>query len=66
MGLEQDLDVGVLAVVGRPGDVGDPMLAGLDLTQLQFRHRGVVDTPFQRRSLEGIDGELAAQIRQCI
>ena len=55
VGLEQDLDVGMFAVVARRGRVRDPVLARLDLAQLQFRDGGVVDPRFQRRSLERID-----------
>ena len=67
VGLEQDLDVGMLAGYGsRDSRVRDPVLACLDLAQLQLRNGGVVDPRFERRSLQRIDVELPAEIGQCI
>ena len=66
VGLEQDLNVRVFAGVACRGGVSDSMLACLDLTQFQFRYGGVVDPRLQRRGLERIDSELAAEIGQRI
>src|SRR5215813_12810824 len=66
VGLEQDLDIGMLAAVALRSRVSDPMLACLDLAQLQLRNGRVVDSPFERRSLERVDIELAAEIGQRI
>jgi hypothetical protein len=66
VGLEQDLDVGVLAAVAAGNRMRDPMLARLDLAQLQLGNGGVVDPALQRRGLQRVNMELAAKIRQCI
>ena len=66
VGLEQDLDEGMLAQFRAGSRVRNPMLARLDLAELQLRNRGVVDPRLERRSLQRIDIELAAEIGQCI
>ena len=63
--LKQDLDVGMFAGFCTGHRVRDPMLAHLDLTQLQLRNRRVVDARFERRRFQRIYVKLAAKIRQC-
>jgi len=46
--------------------VRDPMLASLDLAELQPRDGPEGDSPFERGGFQGIDVELAAKISQCI
>ena len=66
VGLEQDLDEGVLAQF-RPGSrMRNAMLARLDLAQLQLRNGGVIDPRLKRRGLHRVDIELTAEIGQCI
>ena len=48
VGLEVNLDVRVFIGLRARQRVRDAMLADLDLTQLQARHRGVVDASFER------------------
>jgi hypothetical protein len=63
--LKQDLDVGMFAGFCTGYRVGDPMLAHLDLTELQLRNRRVVDPRFERRRFQRIYVKLAAKIGQC-
>jgi len=52
----------MFALVAWGRHVSDTVLARLDLAKFQLRDSGVVDPPFQRRGLERIDMELAAEI----
>src|ERR1700749_4484820 len=64
VGLKQNLDKGVLAWSGLGNRMRDPMLADLDLTKLQSGNGRIVDPSLERRSVERIHVELAAQFRQ--
>jgi hypothetical protein len=46
--------------------MGNPMLADLDLAELQPRDGREVDSSFERGGFQGIDVELTAKIGQCI
>src|SRR6266576_6959278 len=64
VGLKQYLDVGMLSRFCRRNGMCKPMLAGLDLAELQLRNSRVVDLPFQRRGLHRINIESTAKFRQ--
>src|SRR5579859_1043899 len=66
VGLEQDLYEGVLACPCARNRMGDPVLANLDLAELQPRDSRVINPSFQRRAVKWIDVELAAKLSQCI
>ncbi|MEY9496073.1 hypothetical protein ABIF33_005093 [Bradyrhizobium elkanii] len=66
MGLEHDLDVGMLAQLDARDGVRDPVLACLDLAQLQARYRREINPGFERRSFQRIDVELAAKVSERI
>jgi len=61
VGLEQNLHIRMFAALAARSRLGDSMLAHLDLAEFQPRDGDVVDPPFERRSLERIDIELAAR-----
>src|SRR6185312_17431214 len=66
VGLEQYLDERMAAGLGARRGMRQPMLTRLDLAQFQLRNRRVVDPALERRSLERVDVEMAAQIGQGI
>ena len=65
VGLKQDLDVGMLARLDPRNRQGDPMLASLDLTDLQPCDSGVVDLRLERAAVQRVNVKLAAQFGQC-
>jgi hypothetical protein len=66
VGLEHDLDEGMLSVSDPRIGTGDAVLAGLDLAELEPRYGGVVDPAFQRGSAERVDVEFTAKLGQRI
>jgi len=64
VGLEDDLDVGMLAGPDPPVGMRDAVLTDLDLAEFQPGHRGVVDPSLQRRRFHRIDVEPSAKIGQ--
>jgi hypothetical protein len=64
--LKQYLDERMLAQFGACHRMRKPMLARLDLAELQLRNCRVVYPPFERGTFERIDIKLAAEISQCI
>jgi hypothetical protein len=66
VGLEDDLDVGMLAQLDARDGMRDPVLACLDLAQLQARDRREIDPALERGPLERVDVELTAEVSERI
>jgi len=66
MSLEQDLDIRMFARPRARHGKGDPVLARLDLAELEPGNGRIIDAPLERGALQRIDVELAAEIGQCV